>query len=102
VRGTLARHPQPLGLELAVPPAFARNVVVPLNSRAGGRPKPSKTSPEPSDSAFVRYVEARLKQMGAVFAEPEAVEETLSMNRDVWLRLYQIDREFDPAASDYG
>ena len=36
-----------------------------------------------------------------MFAEPEVVEETLSLNRDVWLRLYQIDLEFDPVAFDY-
>ena len=51
---------------------------------------------EPTDSELVRYIMARFKQVGAMFAEPEAVAEALRFNRDLWVQLYDIDREFDP------
>jgi hypothetical protein len=52
---------------------------------------------EPGDDVLAQYVQARLARIGAAFAERDAVEETLARNRDLWSRLYEIDREFDPA-----
>lgn len=35
--------------------------------------------------------------MGDRFAEPEVVADSLAMYRELWVSLYEIDREFDPA-----
>jgi hypothetical protein len=35
--------------------------------------------------------------MGDSFAEPEVVSDTLAMYRELWVSLYEIDRESDPA-----
>lgn len=35
--------------------------------------------------------------MGELFVEPEVVADTLAMYRELWVSLYEIDREFGPA-----
>ena len=54
--------------------------------------------PEPSETELARWVRARLAAIGPAFADPETVKETLAEHRELWLHLYEIEREFGPGA----
>lgn len=49
---------------------------------------------DPSDRELREYVQYRLRQIGAPFAEPEFVEEAVTFQSDLWSQLYDIDRSF--------
>ena len=59
-----------------------------------------KTPPEPSETELARWVQARLGQMGGSFLDPEVLADTLAEHRDLWLSLYEIDREFGTESAD--
>ncbi|HVM17919.1 MAG TPA: hypothetical protein VM290_10085 [Gaiellaceae bacterium] len=52
---------------------------------------------DPAEDELARYVRERLAGFGSPWAEPDIVDEALSANHDLWLRLYEIDLEFGPA-----
>ncbi|MGZ8794284.1 MAG: hypothetical protein ACXW0F_06550 [Gaiellaceae bacterium] len=58
--------------------------------------------PEPSETELARWVQARLAKMGQAFADPEAVEETLALHRELWLSLYRIEMGEYPDIPDPG
>lgn len=47
--------------------------------------------PQPSPAALAHYVRARLSRIGPSFADDEVVQEALTLHRDLWERLYEID-----------
>ena len=59
------------------------------------------TPPEPSETELARWMKTRLARMGASFLDPEILEEALVEHRDLWLKLYEIDREFGHGAVDH-
>ena len=46
---------------------------------------------DPAEKALADYVAARLERIGPQFAEPEIVHEALTLHRDLWPSLFEID-----------
>ena len=46
-----------------------------------------------ADKALADYIEARLEQLGPSFADAEVVHEALTLHRDLWAALFEIDRD---------
>ena len=55
------------------------------------------TPSEPTDEELAEYVSSRLELIGPNFADSEVVAEAIEQHRDLWLRLYELDREFGPS-----
>ncbi len=49
---------------------------------------------DPTEQELTEYVRYRLGQIGPAFAEPEYVDDAVVFQRDLWLLLYNIEREF--------
>lgn len=54
----------------------------------------SNSQHDPTEQELTEYVRYRLRQIGSRFAEPDYVENAVMFQRDLWLLLYNIDREF--------
>ena len=48
--------------------------------------------PQPFDAALWEYVRGNLARIGSSFAENDVVQEALTLHRDLWERLYELDR----------
>jgi hypothetical protein len=53
----------------------------------------SGAQPDPTEQELTDYVRYRLNQIAPTWAEPQFVDEAVTLQRDMWLMLYHIDRD---------
>lgn len=50
---------------------------------------------EPSDAELLAFVDSMLSNLDRGLREPDVLEQAISDNREMWLMLYRLSREFE-------